>query len=315
MTLQAQRLQPAVRSPSSPRREVARWYEVIDIHQHLIWGVDDGSPDLDTSISMAHEAAAEGVTHIVCTPHASERYPYQARIIEARYAELRELFEGHMELSLACDFHMTAENIYDAAANPLRYSIDGKGYLLIEFADASIPPQISDAMFMLQSAGYTLIITHPERYSALLDQPEMLAEFLRHGSLVQVTAGSLYGRFGKMAEAFSNELLERNWIHFLASDAHNMTGRLPHLKKGYDYVLQKAGEETARRLCVTNPRAAVDGTPLPAQPEPVGLWERMPLKFRARKFSRLTGRNAAANPNDKASKVRKTGLIKRLFAR
>jgi len=288
---------------------------VIDIHQHLIWGVDDGSPDLDTSLSMALEAAAEGVTHIVCSPHASERYPYQVQLIEERYGELRGLLEGQMKLSLACDFHMTAENIYDAAANPLRYSIDGKGYLLIEFADTSIPPHISDAMVMLQSAGYTLVITHPERYSALLGQPEMLAEWMRHGSLVQVTAGSLYGRFGKAAEAFSNELLERNWIHFLASDGHNMTGRPPHLKKGYDYVVQKAGAEAARRLCETNPRAAVNGDPWPAQPEPVGLWERIPLKFRARRFYGATERDDDANCGDEASSVRKTGLFKRLFGR
>jgi protein-tyrosine phosphatase len=210
---------------------------------------------------------------------------------------------------------MTAENVYDAVANPLRYSIDGKGYLLVEFSNTAIPPQISDAMFMLQSASYTLIITHPERYPAVLGQPEMLAEWIRKGSLVQVTAGSLYGRFGKMAEAFSNELLERNWIHFLATDAHSITGRPPHLKKGYDYVAHRAGVETAHRLCVTNPQAAVAGAPWPPQPEPLGLWERVPMKFHAKKFAAPPARGAYADPSGDAPNSAKPSLFKRLFGR
>jgi protein-tyrosine phosphatase len=288
---------------------------MIDIHHHLIYGVDDGSPDLDTSLEMAQEAAAEGVTHIVCTPHASERYPYNAPLIDERFAKLRQLLQGQIELSLACDFHMTAENVYDAAANPLRYSIDGKGYLLIEFSNTSIPPQINDALFLLQSAGYRLIVTHPERYPVVLGEPEMLAEWIRMGCLVQVTAASLYGRFGKMAEAFSNELLERNWIHFLATDAHNMSGRRPHLKNGYDYVTQRMGEETARRLCESNPRVAVEGAEWPQQPEPLGLRERVPMKFQARKFSSLSGRRAGSNSGSSASATSKPGFFKRFFGR
>jgi protein-tyrosine phosphatase len=288
---------------------------MIDLHHHLLYGVDDGSPDLETSLAMARESAANGVTHIVCTPHASERYPYQAPLVEERFAELRGLLEGQMELSLACDFHMTAENVQKAVANPLRYSINGKGYLLIEFSSTSIPPQMDDAMFMLQSVGYTLIITHPERYPALLGQPEMLAEWMRKGSLVQVTAGSLYGRFGKMAEAFSNELLERNWIHFLASDAHNMKWRPPHLKKAYDYVANKAGEETAQRLCETNPRAAIEGAPWPAQPEPLGLWAGVPMKFRAKRFAIPPRRDTYIDPGNEAPKASKSGFLKRLFGR
>lgn len=286
---------------------------MIDIHHHLIYGVDDGSPDLETSVAMAEVSIAEGVTHIACTPHSVDNYPYQKELNLERMAEIQARVDsngaGRLELGLACDFHLNADNILDAIQNPLKYSIRGKGYLLVEFPEMAIPPQLGDALNRLHAVGYTNIVTHPERNPVIQRHPEMLAEWIRAGAVVQVTASALYGRFGNSAEAFANELLDRNWIHFLATDAHNLDWRPPHLKKGYEYAANRAGEETARRLCFENPRAAFEGTKMPPQPEPIGIWDGAPIKFQD------SVKSAPKRPSADKGGEKKTGFFGKLFGK
>jgi protein-tyrosine phosphatase len=287
---------------------------MIDIHHHLIYGVDDGPHDLETSLRMARMAAEDGITHVVCTPHANDVYRYQPAVNEERFAELRERLFGTIELSLGCELHVNADNVFEALANPPRFSINGGGYLLIELPGMVIPPHLTDTFFRLQAAGYTLVLAHPERYPALHSRPDILAEWMRHGCLTQVTASALYGRFGRNAETFANEMLARNWIHILATDAHNVDWRPPHLMHGYDYVADRAGAETANRLCIANPLAVAKGAPWPVQPEAIGLSDQRPVKFKPDRIgvpAKSKGRDAQSEGAPSSGK----GFWSRLFAR
>lgn len=272
---------------------------MIDIHHHLLFDLDDGSRSLEMSLAMVEMAIADGITHIVCTPHSSERFRYQPLLNFERLTALQNAVGNRIELGLGCDFHLMYENIEDALLNAAKYSINGKGYLLVEFPDYSISPNTAESFYSLRLSGMTPIITHPERNPMLLRQPERMGEWLDAGALVQITAGSLLGRFGTHAESVCHWLLQRNWVHFLATDAHNVTSRPPQLRPAYNIVEQKYGHETAERLCLTNPKAAWSGDPVPPQPELLGL-------DLARDASRSS---------QKPGSTRKSGVFGRLFSR
>ncbi len=244
---------------------------MIDIHHHLLPGLDDGPADLEISIAMAEMSLQNGVTHIVCTPHANDRFHFDPAANAERMAVVAQRLGDRVTLAPGCDFHLMYDNIEDAIANPAKYSINGKGYLLVEFPEQSIPNKMDEIFFRLNLAGLTSIITHPERNPLLARHPERMTEWLRAGCYVQITAASLTGRFGKQAQKVAHALLRRNWVHFVATDAHDLSSRPPKLREAYNLIVAEYGRETAERLCVENPRAAFYGEPLPAQPEAEGL--------------------------------------------
>ena len=240
---------------------------MIDIHCHLLPGLDDGAESLEISASMAEMAIADGVTHIIATPHANSDYPFHPELIRRRRDELQQMFDGRLTLATGCDFHMSFENLQQIGTEPERFTLNQKNYLLVEFADFSIPPSLDQALHAMQVAGINPIITHPERNPLLRAQPERLFRWLRQGCYVQLTAQSLSGRFGVAAKEASEEWLDARAVHFLASDAHNLTSRPLRLKDVYDELAKTRGQELAEALLVDNPRAAWEGRALPYLPE------------------------------------------------
>ncbi len=240
---------------------------MIDIHCHILPGLDDGAESFDMSCAMAEMAIEDGVTHIVGTPHANSTWEFDPALIRERRDALQARFAGRLQFATGCDFHMSFENLQEIQKDPARFTINQKDYLLIEFADYSIPPSMDQALHQLRLAGLHPIITHPERNPLIRAQPERLFRWLKQGCYAQITAQSLHGKWGEGAQERAEEWLAAGAVHFIASDAHNTTTRPLRLKETYELIAKAHSEEMARALLVENPRAAFEGRPLPYVPE------------------------------------------------
>jgi len=249
---------------------------VVDLHHHLLPGLDDGAPDLGTSIKMARMAAEESITHVVCTPHANSRYRFDPAQIAAAVARLREALADagiRLVLGTGCDFHLSYDNVRDALENPHRYTVNGGEYLLIELPDYALPPTLEETFYSLRLGGMTPILTHPERNPSLQQDASRLANWVRDGMLTQVTAASVTGMMGRKAQKLAERLLADRWVHFIATDAHNVSTRPPQMRAARDHIASRFGEEYAQRLCTENPQAVFDNRHLPAQEVPQNIFE------------------------------------------
>jgi protein-tyrosine phosphatase len=240
---------------------------VIDIHCHILPGIDDGAESLEISVAMAEMAIEEGITHVIATPHASPNHAFLPDLISQRRDELQRRFDGRLILATGCDFHLSFENLQEIRRDAARFTLNQKNYLLVEFADFSIPAALDRSLHELKLAGIHPIVTHPERNPLIRAQPDRLFNWLRQGCYVQVTAQSLLGGFGKSAQLAARDWLNAGAVHFLASDAHNTNSRPLRLKEAFEELARKRGEEVAQALLVDNPRAVFDGHPLPFVPE------------------------------------------------
>jgi protein-tyrosine phosphatase len=240
---------------------------MVDLHCHILFGLDDGPKNIEDSLAMAEDAIADGITHVVATPHCSSQFLFDFANVQARRDALAEKLQGRLKLATGCDFHLNRENLLAIRKHPAPFCINQKDYLLVEFNEFSIPPAMDQTLHELQLAGLRPIITHPERNPILRSHPERLLQWVRLGCFAQITAGSLSGVFGPGAKEDAWSWMTRGLIHFVSSDAHNTARRPLKLKFAYDSIAQQLSEETARALLIENPLAAFNGDSLPYVPE------------------------------------------------
>jgi protein-tyrosine phosphatase len=232
---------------------------MIDIHSHVLWGLDDGAENQAESLDMLEIAREAGTSDIVATPHADQQYEYDSEKVVAQIAELTRITGGTPRIHRGCDFHMTLENIQECMANPQKFTINGLGYLMVEFADNLIPPTTEEIFRRFRAVGIVPVITHPERNPILRDSTDRLAQWIEMGCVLQVTAQSLTERFGKKVKQAAWAMLRKGLVHVLASDAHDTEYRPPRLDFAYEIITREMGAGAAELLLVENPSAVIGG--------------------------------------------------------
>lgn len=233
----------------------------MDLHNHLLPGLDDGAPDMESAIAMARMARDDGITHMVCTPHIHPgRYDNSAREIQQSCEGFTRALAAHgidLQVAAAAEVRIGPELLEGLAQGsvPLLGRWEGKAVLLLELPHSGIPLGSARLTEWLIVHGVIPLLAHPERNAAVMAAPGKLRPFLEQGCLLQITAGSLTGHFGRRAQAVALALLGEGKVTLLASDAHTPHHRPPLLSAGVARAAEVVGEAAARRLVEANPAA------------------------------------------------------------
>ena len=217
---------------------------MIDIHCHILPNVDDGPKDIELSVDMARHAVDEGITTIIATPHHNDSYRNVKNDIIDKVLHLNNiLLQKNIPLNIlpGQETRIYGEMIEDYDKNEILTLNNTGKYLFVELPSNHVPRYTEQLLFDTQLKGLTPIIVHPERNQEIIENPDKLYHFVKKGALTQVTASSVCGHFGKKIKRFSLQLIESNLTHFIASDAHNLSGRSFRMREAYGVVEKEFG--------------------------------------------------------------------------
>ena len=247
---------------------------MIDLHCHILPGVDDGAKTPEESVEMARLAGRDGIRTIVATPHLfkGNEGPPDFGLLEGRTEALKKaLDEGGVEVAIkrGGEVHIGHSLVAEVNRHRGDLVIDGGAYMFVEFPPYHVYPGVRNLFFELLSLGVVPIIAHPERNSVFARNPEILYDLVQAGALVQANRGSFMGVYGRTAEAAAVRLLEHNLVHFIGSDGHDTVSLPPLLADAVERVGQMIGKEKAGALVNDNPRAVLENKDIPYLPPPV----------------------------------------------
>jgi protein-tyrosine phosphatase len=238
---------------------------MIDLHCHMLPGIDDGAGDDNVALEMARMASADGVFTVVCTPHVTPGvYDNGADAIYAAVARLdRMLADAGIPLNLAAgaDVHI-APALHTQLRDKRVPTIARSRYFLFEPPHHVVPPRLPEAVTVLLRAGFVPIVTHPERLSWIETHYAMIGKLVAAGAPMQITAASLTGRFGRRPKYWAERMLDEGIVDFVASDGHDPVSRPPLLSEARDIIGAAHGEEMADRLFIGNPMKVLEDKPL-----------------------------------------------------
>jgi protein-tyrosine phosphatase len=239
---------------------------VIDLHSHVLPGLDDGAEDLDESVAICRAAAADGIEVLAATPHVrAQDYPTTPEQMDAAFARVQAAADGIVRLVPGGELDLG--ELGRPVEELRRFALAGNPrYLLVETPYIGWPLDIVDRLFELRASGFTPVLAHPERNGDVQLRPELIEPLVATGTLVQLTAASIDGRLGSRPERCARSLLDRRLAHLVASDAHAPTVRAIGMRAAGEAL---GDEELVRWLTVDVPRAIVEADPrLPERPQP-----------------------------------------------
>jgi protein-tyrosine phosphatase len=262
--------------------------KVIDLHSHILPGVDDGAPNLATALDMARMAVDDGIAVMACTPHfLPGLYDNQSADIRQRVSELNAQLRDHaidLTLVTGSDAHVRPDFLA-CVRNGHILTLNDSRYVLFEPPHNILPQRLDDLLFNVLAGGFVPILTHPERLEWIEGNYRVIDQYVRMGVWMQVTAGSLTGDFGRRAKYWAQKLLAEGLVHVLASDAHNLTSRPPKLSQAFAIASGEVGLDEAEQLVLVRPEKILENsaveaiapiTVTPPKPaEPVAFWRRL----------------------------------------